>query len=61
LNEPHILLTGSTLAPGMARWEMLPAHHAWENDPGTVLGYGNQVPNPGKPVQCPLCSGTGKV
>jgi RimJ/RimL family protein N-acetyltransferase len=28
----------------MPRRELLPEYHAWENDPGTILGYGNQVP-----------------
>ena len=44
MSEPHILLTGSALALGMPRRDMLDAYHAWENDPGTILGYGNQVP-----------------
>lgn len=44
MTEPHILLTGQTLALGMPRREMLEAYHAWENDPGTILGYGNQMP-----------------
>lgn len=44
LNEPHLLLTGQTLALAMPRREMLRAYHSWENDPGTLLGYGNQVP-----------------
>ncbi|MFJ3145720.1 GNAT family N-acetyltransferase [Streptomyces halstedii] len=40
--EPHILLKGDMLALGMPRQDMLPKYHAWENDPRTVLGYGNQ-------------------
>lgn len=44
MSDPHILLTGQSLALGMPRREMLPEYHAWENDPGTILGYGNQVP-----------------
>ncbi|WP_116248247.1 GNAT family N-acetyltransferase [Nocardiopsis sp. FIRDI 009] len=44
MTEPHILLTGQTLALGMPRREMLESYHAWENDPGTILGYGNQMP-----------------
>ena len=44
MSEPHVLLTGPTLALGMPRKEKLPTYHAWENDPGTLMGYGNQVP-----------------
>lgn len=44
MSDPHLLLTGPNLALGMPRREMLPAYHAWENDPGTLMGYGNQVP-----------------
>lgn len=44
LSDPHLLLTGQTLALGIPRREMLPAYHAWENDPGTLMGFGNQLP-----------------
>ncbi|MDA8371977.1 MAG: GNAT family protein [Nocardiopsaceae bacterium] len=44
MSEPHVLLFGQILALGMPRREMLPEYHAWENDPGTILGYGNQAP-----------------
>ncbi|WP_285731982.1 GNAT family protein [Nocardiopsis sp. ATB16-24] len=44
MNEPHLLLTGPELALGMPRKEMLRTYHAWENDAGTLLGFGNQVP-----------------
>uniref|UniRef100_A0AAU2JIV9 GNAT family N-acetyltransferase n=1 Tax=Streptomyces sp. NBC_00049 TaxID=2903617 RepID=A0AAU2JIV9_9ACTN len=43
-NEPHVLLQGERLALGAPRREMLPAYHRWENDPSTLLGYGNQFP-----------------
>ncbi len=39
-----MLLTGQSLALGMPRKDMLPTYHTWENDPGTLMGYGNQVP-----------------
>jgi RimJ/RimL family protein N-acetyltransferase len=43
-SEPHLLLRGERLALGMPRREMLPDYHRWENDAGTLLGYGNQYP-----------------
>ncbi|MET9148335.1 GNAT family protein [Streptomyces sp. NPDC004042] len=46
MNDPHILLRGETLALAMPRQDMLAAYHAWENDPATILGYGNQWPQP---------------
>ncbi|MGH3621911.1 MAG: GNAT family N-acetyltransferase [Sciscionella sp.] len=44
MSDPHILLPGERLALGMPRHDMLSEYHAWENDPATILGYGNQVP-----------------
>lgn len=44
VSDPHILLPGDRLALGMPRQDMLPEYHAWENDPRTLLGYGNQTP-----------------
>ncbi|WP_030677631.1 GNAT family N-acetyltransferase [Streptomyces sp. NRRL B-1347] len=44
MSEPHILLSGETLALGMPRQDMLPEYHKWENDARTILGYGNQWP-----------------
>ncbi|MFJ6783631.1 GNAT family N-acetyltransferase [Streptomyces yangpuensis] len=43
-SESHVLLRGERLALGQPRREMLPNYHRWENDPGTLLGYGNQFP-----------------
>ncbi|MFB6816291.1 GNAT family N-acetyltransferase [Streptomyces sp. NPDC056347] len=42
MSEPHILLSGKTLALAMPRADMLPEYHKWENDPATITGYGNQ-------------------
>lgn len=42
MSKPHILLPGDTLALAMPRQDMLPEYHRWENDPGTITGYGNQ-------------------
>ncbi|MFH8555421.1 GNAT family N-acetyltransferase [Streptomyces celluloflavus] len=42
MSDPHILLTGESLALGMPRHDMLPEYHKWENDARTILGYGNQ-------------------
>ncbi len=44
MSEPHVLLPGDRLALGLPRRDLLPTYHRWENDPRTVLGYGNQVP-----------------
>lgn len=44
MNEPHFLLRGERVALAQPRADMLPEYHRWENDPGTILGYGNQVP-----------------
>ncbi|GAA3047480.1 RimJ/RimL family protein N-acetyltransferase [Streptomyces olivoverticillatus] len=44
MSTPHILLPGERLALGQPRRELLPEYHRWENDPGTVHGYGNQWP-----------------
>ncbi|TRV75608.1 GNAT family N-acetyltransferase [Streptomyces sp. 130] len=43
-STPQILLRGDQLALGQPRREHLEKYHRWENDPGTVLGYGNQWP-----------------
>ncbi|MER7750759.1 GNAT family N-acetyltransferase [Kitasatospora sp. NPDC097643] len=44
MSEPKILLTGDKLALGLTRAEMLPQYHRWETDPGSVMGYGAQLP-----------------
>ncbi|MFI1253254.1 GNAT family N-acetyltransferase [Streptomyces netropsis] len=44
MSDPQILLRGDRLGLGQPRREMLPDYHRWENDPGTILGYGNQFP-----------------
>ncbi|MEU8550550.1 GNAT family protein [Streptomyces roseoverticillatus] len=44
MSEPHVLLEGTDLALAMPRREMLPAYHRWENDPITLIGFGNQFP-----------------
>ncbi|NJP44718.1 GNAT family N-acetyltransferase [Actinacidiphila epipremni] len=44
MSEPHILLDGDRLALSLPRQDMLPTYHRWENHPGTVLGYGTQMP-----------------
>jgi len=44
VSDPQILLRGDDLGLGMARAEMLPDYHRWENDPGVILGYGTQLP-----------------
>nr|WP_094795658.1 GNAT family protein [Streptomyces kasugaensis] len=44
VSVPHIILPGDRLGLGLPRQDMLPAYHRWENDPRTVLGYGNQMP-----------------
>ncbi|GHJ39884.1 GNAT family N-acetyltransferase [Streptomyces sp. TS71-3] len=44
MSQPHILLRGDRLALGLPRQELLPEYHRWENDPGTILGYGTQMP-----------------
>ncbi|GHB32496.1 GNAT family N-acetyltransferase [Streptomyces chryseus] len=44
MSEAQVLLRGDRLGLGQPRREMLPEYHRWENDPGTVLGYGNQFP-----------------
>ncbi|MFF2846900.1 GNAT family N-acetyltransferase [Streptomyces sp. NPDC058001] len=43
-NPPHPLLTSDRLGLAQPRREMLAEYHRWENDPGTLLGYGNQFP-----------------
>ena len=44
MSEPQIILRGDRLALGHPRREMLAEYHRWENDLGTILGYGNQFP-----------------
>ncbi|MEU1674812.1 GNAT family protein [Streptomyces roseifaciens] len=44
MSDPQILLRGDRLGLGHPRREMLPEYHRWENDAGTLLGYGNQFP-----------------
>ncbi|MFJ5675529.1 GNAT family N-acetyltransferase [Streptomyces sp. NPDC093097] len=44
MSDPHIVLPGDRLALGLPRQGMLPTYHRWENDPRTILGYGNQMP-----------------
>lgn len=44
MNQPKFLLRGERLALAQPRAEMLPEYHRWENHLGTILGYGNQVP-----------------
>ncbi|MFI1184154.1 GNAT family N-acetyltransferase [Streptomyces sp. NPDC020799] len=45
MSTPHILLKGTDLALAMPRREMLPAYHRWENDPTTLIGFGNRFPH----------------
>src|SRR5882762_2324312 len=44
MNEPKFLLRGQRVALAMPTVENLPEYHRWENDPGTILGYGSQLP-----------------
>ncbi|MFI6350514.1 GNAT family N-acetyltransferase [Streptomyces sp. NPDC050560] len=44
MSQPHILLRGDRLALGLPRHDLLPEYHRWENHPGTILGYGTQMP-----------------
>lgn len=44
MSEPHILLEGTDLALAMPRREMLTTYHRWEDDPTTLIGFGNQFP-----------------
>ncbi|MFI8942708.1 GNAT family N-acetyltransferase [Streptomyces syringium] len=44
MSDPHLLLSSDKLGLGQPRREMLPEYHRWENDLGTVVGYGNQWP-----------------
>jgi len=44
MSSPQLLLSGDRLGLAQPRRDMLPQYHAWENDPGTLLGYGNQFP-----------------
>jgi RimJ/RimL family protein N-acetyltransferase len=40
---PHILLPGKRVSLAMTDRDHLPDYHRWENDPGTILGFGTQV------------------
>ncbi|MQS10932.1 GNAT family N-acetyltransferase [Streptomyces kaniharaensis] len=44
MSEPKIVLAGDKLGLGLTRADMLPEYHRWETDPGSVLGYGAQLP-----------------
>ncbi|MFJ4768864.1 GNAT family N-acetyltransferase [Streptomyces uncialis] len=43
MTAPHILLPGQRVSLAMPDRDHLPAYHRWENDPGTILGFGTQV------------------
>ncbi|MFF2657595.1 hypothetical protein ACFVUH_09560 [Kitasatospora sp. NPDC058032] len=40
---PHILLPGERVSLAMTNRDHLADYHRWENDPGTILGFGTQV------------------
>jgi diamine N-acetyltransferase len=44
MNEPYILLPGRRVSLATPDRDRLPDYHRWENDPGTILGFGTQVP-----------------
>ncbi|SDU76303.1 GNAT family N-acetyltransferase [Jiangella alkaliphila] len=44
MSAPHLLLHGDRLALAMTTAEHLAEYHRWETDPGTILGYGTQLP-----------------
>ncbi|QDY77097.1 GNAT family N-acetyltransferase [Streptomyces qinzhouensis] len=44
MTTPHILLTGERVGLALPDRDHLPDYHRWENDPGTILGFGTQVP-----------------
>lgn len=43
MTNPHILLPGERVSLAMTDRDHLPDYHRWENDPGTILGFGTQV------------------
>ena len=44
MTDPYILLPGKRVSLAMPDRDHLPHYHRWENDPGTILGFGTQVP-----------------
>ncbi|MER7045223.1 GNAT family N-acetyltransferase [Streptomyces jumonjinensis] len=44
MTTPQILLAGERVALVLPDRDHLPDYHRWENDPGTILGFGTQVP-----------------
>jgi RimJ/RimL family protein N-acetyltransferase len=44
MSEPTIWLRGKKVGLGPIRADLVPMYWQWENDPGTILGYGRQVP-----------------
>ncbi|GAA3307544.1 hypothetical protein GCM10020295_66760 [Streptomyces cinereospinus] len=44
MTDPYILLPGKRVSLAMPDRDHLPDYHRWENDPGTILGFGTQVP-----------------
>lgn len=44
MTAPHLLLRGERLGLALPTAAHLPEYHRWETDPGTVLGYGTQLP-----------------
>ncbi|MFJ7423210.1 hypothetical protein ACIQXD_32095 [Streptomyces uncialis] len=47
MTEPHILIPGKRVSLAMPNRDHLSDYHRWENDPGTILGFGTQVPQSG--------------
>ncbi|WP_030257362.1 MULTISPECIES: GNAT family N-acetyltransferase [Streptomyces] len=43
MSVPHILLPGKRVSLAMTNHDHLADYHRWENDPGTILGFGTQV------------------
>ncbi|MFJ8473868.1 GNAT family N-acetyltransferase [Kitasatospora sp. NPDC094011] len=43
MSDPHILLSGQRVSLAMTNRDHLSDYHRWENDPGTILGFGTQV------------------
>lgn len=44
MTQPLLWLRGDIAALGPARADLVPEYWRWENDPGTILGYGKQIP-----------------
>jgi diamine N-acetyltransferase len=44
MTKPLLWLHGDIAALGPIRADLVPEYWRWENDPGTILGYGTQVP-----------------